>query len=34
MRFDGERKQWFAPSQDIATAAGNVFQPEGDNARH
>jgi hypothetical protein len=34
MRFDGECKQWFAPSQDIAKAAGNVFQPQGDNAHH
>jgi DNA topoisomerase-3 len=34
MRFDGERKLWFAPSQDIAVAAGNVFQPQGGNARH
>jgi DNA topoisomerase-3 len=34
MRFDGERKQWFAPSQEIATAVGNVFQPQGDNGRH
>jgi DNA topoisomerase-3 len=34
MRFDGERKQWFAPSQDIASAAGNLFQPQGENARY
>jgi hypothetical protein len=34
MRFDGERKPWFAPSQDIASAAGNLFQPQGENARY
>jgi len=27
MRFDGQRKQWFAPSQDIAKSAGDVFSP-------
>jgi DNA topoisomerase-3 len=25
MRFDGERKQWFAPSAEIATAANEMF---------
>jgi len=25
MRFDGERKQWFAPSPEIATAASAIF---------
>jgi hypothetical protein len=33
MRFDGERKQWFAPSQDIATTARTIFQ-QGDNVSH
>ena len=26
MRFDGKRKQWFAPTQDIAKSAGGVFR--------
>jgi hypothetical protein len=25
MRFDGERRQWFAPSKDVAAAATTVF---------
>jgi DNA topoisomerase-3 len=29
MRFDGERKQWFAPAGDVAAAASAVFTPQG-----